>query len=160
MKALFSLLLKLKQHFRENKEFQNAFSNSDQIATYYTDFYYKLALSYNSIEKLVTDPDKKDEKKSLFLVNQVFRKTYIGEKKLLDDWLRVIRVLDITTNELKKQKAIKAFSKASIRSLKNPGVVFEQSVNKPSNPEEDPHGLRTHGKPMFEIDNTHNIMVV
>ena len=90
----------------------------------------------------------------------MFRKSYIAEKKTLDDWLRMIRVLDITTNELKKQKAIKMFSKAFIRQIKNPAVTFETGLKQPANPEDDPHGLRTHGKPMFELDNSHNIMVV
>ena len=158
MKALFSLLLKLKQHFREIKETAQCGSN-DVVAPYYSDYFFKLALSYSSFEKLLGDFEKRDERKSLFLANQVFRKTYIEQKKKLDEWLRLIRVMDITTAELAKQHLLKNVSKTTLRHLKNPANSFETN-KQPVSLEEDPHGLRTHGKPMFEIDNTHNIMIV
>ncbi len=40
MKVFFNLMLRLKQHFRENKEFINAF-NGDRSAFYYSEFYFK-----------------------------------------------------------------------------------------------------------------------
>lgn len=39
-KVLFNLMLRLKQHFKENKEFQNAFQ-SDKLACYHSDHYFR-----------------------------------------------------------------------------------------------------------------------
>lgn len=71
-KVLFNLMMRLKQHFRENKDFANAFQN-DKPAYYHAEHYFRSkitflmffleCISYNSLGKLVTDYEPKKEEK-------------------------------------------------------------------------------------------------
>jgi hypothetical protein len=86
--------------------------------------------SYSAMEKLITQSDyKKEEQKPKnmqYLQNQVFRKTYINAKKQIDDWLRHVKQLDISVNELKKYKQVRSFTRSTLRELKNPIIKTEQ----------------------------------
>lgn len=129
-------MLRLKQSFKENKDFQSNISVlNDKPACYHSDYYFRSmyllknnhldALSYSSIEKLVTDTDHKKEDKlknqqNQFLQNQVFRKTYVAVKKLIDDWLRKVTQHEITVNEMRKYRQVKGFTRNFLRDLKNP----------------------------------------
>ena len=88
-KVMLNLMLKLRQHFRENKDFQQQNISNDKPACYHSEYYFRNLLSYSSLEKLITDKEeKRPVQHSQYLQNQVFRKTYVSIKKQMDDWLR------------------------------------------------------------------------
>ncbi len=89
----------------------------------------------------------------MYIQNQVFRKTYVNVKKQMDDWLRKTVSLEISVNEIKKYKAIMAFTRSYLRDLKNP--IKKSSTGETSKPLADTSSL-----PSLEIDNSANILVL
>lgn len=61
--------------------------------------------------------------------------------------------MEITVNEMKKYKAIRTFTRSSLRDLKNP--IMKSSTGEYSKPESDISKL-----PNFEIENSSNILVL
>lgn len=61
--------------------------------------------------------------------------------------------MEITVSELKKYKAIRTFTRSSLRDLKNP--ILKSSTGEFNKPEQD-----TSKFPNFEIENSSNILVL
>lgn len=52
----------------------------------------------------------------------MYRKTYVSVKKYIDDWLRQVKVQEISVNELKNYKFLRSFTREFLRELKQPSV--------------------------------------
>lgn len=87
--------------------------------------------SYNQMEKQLFSGSETHEKRnnhSLFLQSKVFRKTYVKVKQAIDDWLRKANILDLSVAELKRVRERKDFTRATLRTIKNPRKVISPSV--------------------------------
>lgn len=93
----------------------------------------------------------------------MFRKTYVGAKKSIDDWLRKVTQQEISVEELRKLKSLKSFTRSTMRELKCPRRPTRISPAKSTSAAkqlEEHEKLDTTGLPTFEIDNSQNVMML